>query len=97
MLQALVSGHAVAGTVSEEFCSIVGMSLRYPGKAGREGFWAAATSLTDIQQGVPHSRWNNDTAYSPNIRPGKLTTSTRLAFPTFLEFPTAGLNFLNAE
>lgn len=63
--------------VTSQHCTVVGMSLRYPGKAGMHGFWQAAVGSTDVQQQVPLSRWNNDAVYSPDIRPGKLTVSTR--------------------
>ena len=57
-----------------DHCSVVGMSLRYP---GLQSFWQQAVQSTDVQQGVPYSRWNNDERYSPDLRPGKMTTSTR--------------------
>ena len=60
-----------------QHCSIVGMALRYPGKSGRQAFWEAAISNTDVQQQVPYSRWSNDAKYSPDLKAGKMTTSTR--------------------
>ena len=62
-----------------DFCAIVGMALKFPGQPGTAGFWATAVSRSDVQIEVPHSRWNVDEAYSPDIRPGRLLPSTRYA------------------
>lgn len=62
---------------SEPVCAVVGASMRFPGSSGLAGFWASASSHSDVQSEVPYSRWNVDASYAPEARPGKMVTTTR--------------------
>ena len=57
--------------------SIVGLSCRFPGQPGINGFWASASGPGDIQSEVHRARWDIDRAYSPDIKPGKMHATTR--------------------
>lgn len=77
ILQGNLTAARDSGGMTSQHIGIIGMSLRYPGEKGPNGFWFAALSSNDVQQQVPFTRWNNDAKYSPDSRPGKLTTATR--------------------
>ena len=72
-------GPGLSGNLGHQLCAVAGISLLFPGQPGFDGFWSVASGNGDVQSEVPFSRWDIDTAFSPDVRPGKMLASTRSA------------------
>jgi len=60
---------------SKEPIAIIGMGCRFPGGANSpEAFWNLLANGVDAITEVPADRWNVDSFYDPEGKPGKIST-----------------------
>ena len=62
------------------YTDMVGISCRYPKQnAGLKGFWATVMSARNVQERIPHERWEIDPIYAVNVVSGTVGISAPFA------------------